>query len=156
MPLKRLFKRASSTEVTEPQTAMPDMASDALLGVKLPNLEAAHNEYTELTSMVKAAISDQSPLTLSQDLIGKDDVCILGRWLYAEGGLRFSNNPAFIEARAAHKEFHHQAARIVAMVNADTMESRAEAFSELTAGGYAQSVKALKKALDKLELAAAA
>ncbi|MGB0732874.1 MAG: CZB domain-containing protein [Pontibacterium sp.] len=149
MPLKRLFKRSATASETSVNSKQ--LESDALLGIKLPNLEAAHNEYSELTNMVKHAITEQTPLTISEDLIGQDDVCILGRWLYGEGSLQFCDHPVFIELRHAHKDFHHHAAKLVAMVNANTMESRAEAFSEVTAGHYIQSVKTLKTALNKLE-----
>ncbi|USI72540.1 CZB domain-containing protein [Sphingomonas morindae] len=55
---------------------------------------------------------------LDAAVIGRDDCCLIGRWLYGEGAQRFGASPAFRQARDRHRAFHREAGAVAALINA--------------------------------------
>ncbi|MEI6438442.1 MAG: CZB domain-containing protein [Candidatus Omnitrophota bacterium] len=70
--------------------------------------------------------------TLDPAIVGADDKCALGEWLYHEGA-RFSQFPEYQALKEVHAKFHVCAGRVVAMIHAGQID---EAKNELNAGEY--------------------
>ncbi len=45
--------------------------------------------------------------------ICKDHLCVLGKWIYSDGKVRFGQEPTFIKLVDEHASFHVQAAKVV-------------------------------------------
>jgi len=54
---------------------------------------------------------------LDADKIGKDSLCELGTWIYAEGAA-FGNLPAYVDLKQKHARFHAVVAKIVHLAKA--------------------------------------
>ncbi len=70
---------------------------------------------------------------LDPGIVTQDHLCVLGRWLYANGE-RFRTSPVFIDVRNEHARFHETAARIIRLVD-EGLEAQAR---ELLEGDYAR------------------
>lgn len=69
---------------------------------------AAHREWTKrITDYL-----DHPDGTIDPDIISRDDVCVLGRWLYGEGK-RIGYLTEMKELIEEHKKFHQTAAKII-------------------------------------------
>ncbi len=66
----------------------------------------------------RRCIADQQ--SLNPDVIGKDDCCELGEWLYGEGKLHYGNLNAFRELLINHAEFHLEARKIALATKQNT------------------------------------
>ena len=49
---------------------------------------------------------------MKSDLVARDDVCELGRWLHGEGRL-YATDPSYPELKEAHAQFHQVAAEVL-------------------------------------------
>lgn len=45
--------------------------------------------------------------------VGRDDLCVLGKWIHGPGGERYSHNPLFCKMKKTHALFHECAGEIV-------------------------------------------
>lgn len=50
---------------------------------------------------------------LDPNVVGADNLCALGKWIYGIGGERYSANPLFQDIRETHAEFHKCSAGIM-------------------------------------------
>ena len=50
--------------------------------------------------------------SMSSDLVARDSVCELGRWLYGEGR-QYAADPSYSELKEAHARFHQVAAEVL-------------------------------------------
>ncbi len=55
---------------------------------------------------------------LDPDQVCRDDQCMLGRWLYADGRQRWGKRPGFTELVDDHKAFHQEAGEIAKLIQA--------------------------------------
>jgi hypothetical protein len=65
------------------------------------------------------------------DIVGRDDQCELGRWIYGVGA-RFRKLEEYRRAKEIHQAFHRRAVKVVTMVNRG---QRLEAAADLAPGG---------------------
>ncbi len=77
---------------------------------------------------------------LDPALVGADDHCKLGKWIYGEGQA-YAGLPHFEKVRAEHAEFHKHAAAVVTFVN---LGDHATAQQVLN-GEYAKASNSLKR-----------
>jgi methyl-accepting chemotaxis protein len=68
-----------------------------------------HN-FLDLTLKSRKCIANQ--LSLNPYIIGKDNCCELGEWLYGEGKSNYSNLKSYLEVLNIHAEFHLEAKKI--------------------------------------------
>ena len=55
---------------------------------------------------------------LNVETISKDNRCEFGSWLHGEAKVKFAQQPAYLKCVVAHAEFHHEAAKVAAAINA--------------------------------------
>ena len=53
---------------------------------------------------------------LDATLVGQDNVCAFGQWLYGEGKSIMSERSKYSELVKLHAEFHHQAESLIKMI----------------------------------------
>lgn len=82
---------------------------------------------------------------LNPDQITKDNLCMLGKWIYGNED-RYIKSPVFEDVRGKHAEFHQTAAQIVRLVN----ESRTKEAGELLHGDYSHLSHNLQALIRKL------
>lgn len=83
-----------------------------------PQLQKAMEEHHHwkqrfvslVTEVVKGTQATHDTQTLDRELVGKDDQCALGKWLYSVGMKDLGTHPDFIELVAIHHHFHQCAA----------------------------------------------
>lgn len=55
---------------------------------------------------------------LDHEAIGRDNCCVLGQWLHAEGSGRYGAHSLFTRLMECHGDFHQEAARVARQINA--------------------------------------
>lgn len=78
------------------------------------------------------------------DEVAKDDVCALGRWIYAEGA-RWSGLPAYRDLVDKHARFHRLASEIVKKVESGDKAGAALALGGPFAGASRETVAAIRE-----------
>lgn len=105
---------------------------------------AAHGQWKVRLREVIA--SGRSEWTVDQ--VKVDDQCLLGRWIYGDALARFPGDPVVEQVRDLHREFHQEAARVLALALAGR---RAEAEQAMAQGSaYSRVSGALVRALQAL------
>ena len=95
--------------------------------MKLEDAIAAHAEWK---LRLRKYVDGTSTETLVAAVVCRDDQCALGKWMYGDGG-RLATVAEFVDARAAHADFHRHASDVVRAIDAG---DRARAASMLGAG----------------------
>jgi Chemoreceptor zinc-binding domain len=80
---------------------------------------SAHENWKE---RLQSVLDGQPSYFLPIDVACHDNYCDLGKWLHGAGGLRFARYPAFIVLLAQHRDFHIEAARVLAHAQAGDMK----------------------------------
>ncbi len=86
-----------------------------------------------------ALVAGKSTETLDPDVIGLDNRCALGQWIYGEGA-SMAHLPRYEEVRELHAQFHRNAADVVRLYAAGRLDE-AEA---LLGGAYSKLSEKLK------------
>ena len=87
---------------------------------------------------------------LDASVVGCDNHCSLGEWIYGSGGKYYGNHPKFPELQAAHACFHKYAGEVIR--NADSGDN--DKARELLKGDYATCSQKVKMNLARLGLEA--
>jgi hypothetical protein len=66
--------------------------------------------FLDLTLKSRKCIANQP--SLNPYIIGKDNCCELGEWLYGEGKSNYGNLKSYLEVLNIHAEFHLEAKKI--------------------------------------------
>ena len=91
---------------------------------------------------LSAFLAGDSAETLDPEVIGLDNRCALGQWIYGEGR-SMEALPLFEEVRTLHAEFHRYAADVVILhLSGNTPEAE-----QLLAGAYSKLSEKLKHRL---------
>lgn len=93
----------------------------------------ALDSHIRWKARLKAFIKGESKEKLQLDIVGRDDQCTLGQWIYGIGGYRFSENPAFEVLKARHAHFHRCASEVLAIAAAGNAD---KALHMLEHGAY--------------------
>lgn len=80
------------------------------------DLKQAIEKHVAWKMKFRAAIDARQ--TMDQVAIAKDNVCDLGAWLHGPGRIECSRCASFDALIEAHREFHVEAGRIAAAINA--------------------------------------
>jgi len=72
---------------------------------------------------LKLQDAERSGEVLDVETIKRDDCCVLGQWLYADGRRHYGHLPEFTTLLAEHKEFHYVTAVIAWEINAKHNDS---------------------------------
>jgi hypothetical protein len=54
---------------------------------------------------------------LKVEVVSRDDQCVLGKWIYGEGGQRYGSHELFEELKTVHAKFHVCAGHVVTEVD---------------------------------------
>ena len=81
-------------------------------------------------------------------VVGADNMCALGKWIYGEGA-KYNGNPLFEEIRQIHAEFHKGAAKIIMMADAG---QKAEALDAVQRGDHFKNSQRIKAKLARMHM----
>ncbi len=84
-------------------------------GVRI-NLDSAIKAHADWRSKLRLAAQTNEQLDAST--ISRDDCCELGKWLHGAGASKYGNRSTFVELVNAHKQFHQEAGKVAASINA--------------------------------------
>jgi methyl-accepting chemotaxis protein len=84
------------------------------------DLDQAIQKHTEWRMKFRTAMSNKE--TMDALTIGKDNCCELGKWLYGDGKKECGSLSAFEPCVAAHRNFHVEAGKVAAAINAKKFE----------------------------------
>lgn len=84
------------------------------------NFDQAIDAHRQWKVRLRQAISEHA--RLDAETICRDDRCVLGRWLYGEGGQRWGSRPTFRNLLERHAEFHQEAGKVARQINAGMYE----------------------------------
>ena len=73
---------------------------------------AAHQQWR--TTLRNAALKNKK---MDASTIGRDDCCVLGKWIYGPGGAKWGKQANFTELVQAHKKFHAEAGKVAEAIN---------------------------------------
>lgn len=94
-------------------------------------------------------ISGISDEILDAEVVCRDDKCVLGKWIYGEGGANYGTHPKFIGIRETHKDFHRCAGQVIRFVDSGEID---QARDLLNKGEYAKCSHQIKAELARLSL----
>jgi hypothetical protein len=102
------------------------------------NFDGAIQAHTDWKLRLLSYCRGKTTEKIDLQTLRKDNVCVLGQWLYGEGR-RYGAEPGFEELREIHAAFHQSAATIAAMVDhgqapaaAALLSSRESEFTRLS------------------------
>lgn len=108
--LARLLERA---EPAAPPAAAPSAVQlQQVLEINVRNAIEAHQAWKR---RLEAAIRTGAPFEGDPRLVGRDDVCPLGRWIHGAGGQQFGSDAKFLDLKAKHAAFHQCAGRALSL-----------------------------------------
>jgi methyl-accepting chemotaxis protein len=90
-------------------------------------------------------VEGSSEESLDPAVVGADNQCALGKWIYGEGQ-QFKDLPDFETVRLQHAEFHQKAGEIVRLVNSADKAAAAE----ILHGSYSKTSEILKHRILRL------
>ena len=79
---------------------------------------------------------------LDVEVVGMDNQCPLGKWIYGIGGDKYNANPLFQEIRGIHADFHTCSASVMRQSDAGDKEGAAEALRRGEHFKLSQRIKA--------------
>jgi len=88
------------------------------------DLDKALEKHSEWKVKLRTAISKHEEMDVAT--ISKDDCCEFGKWLHGDAKSRLAHHPSYSECVSKHANFHVEAGRVAAMINAKKF-SQAEA-----------------------------
>ncbi|WP_035384565.1 CZB domain-containing protein [Ferriphaselus sp. R-1] len=128
----------------EPGELVFDAGKEELGGL---NFKTAIDAHMKWKLRLSAVIDGTSTETLDPDVIGRDDQCVLGKWIHGEGGRRYEDSMLFEKLRDDHATFHRCAANVLReALTGDKEQARVM----LTTGDYSRASMHVTSALAKL------
>lgn len=113
------------------------------------NFMSAIEAHVRWKVRLEAYIAGTSEETLDAEAISRDDQCMLGKWIYGEGGQEHGDNPRFDAMKEIHAKFHRCAGDVVRTVDAgDPVKAK----DLLCKGDYASYSHRIKAELARLAL----
>ena len=111
------------------------------------NLFDAINAHVVWKIRLRKHIDGISEEVLDPEVVGCDDKCSLGQWIYGPGG-KHGGLPLFQQVRVQHAHFHRCAAEIITA----TDEGQKETAERLLRDDYGQLSHMIVKSLTKLSM----
>ncbi len=97
--------------------------SAEVAGLNFQEAVAAHQKWK---ARLQACIDGAGQEKLDPAVVGRDDQCVLGKWIYGQGTASFGDRPVFGELKAGHAEFHRIAGEVLTAVYAGQKEEAAK------------------------------
>ncbi len=98
---------------------------------------------------LEAYIAGTGEESLDADQVCRDDLCLLGKWIYGHGGATYGSHPKFSSLKEIHGEFHRCAGDVIRAVDRGQPE---QARDMLCKGEYAKYSHRVKAELARLGL----
>ncbi|OOZ40338.1 hypothetical protein BOW53_08170 [Solemya pervernicosa gill symbiont] len=98
---------------------------------------------------LEAYIAGTSEEQLNAEVICKDDQCVLGKWIYGPGGVKYGELHKFVDLKDTHTHFHTSAGNVVRLVDGGDVDGAREL---LCKGEYAKLSHRIKAKLARLSL----
>ena len=71
------------------------------------------NQHLKWKAQAESLFFESNCKTINPTIIGRDDCCDLGKWIYSPSSDSLSSNKTFQQLKQAHKEFHLYAGKIL-------------------------------------------
>jgi len=138
MGLFDAFKKSSpETPAATPEAPAADSVS--VTGIDFMAAIEAHVRWkVRLENYIEGKCDEK----LDPEIVGQDNQCPLGKWIYGTGGNQYSANPLFQEIREIHADFHKCSAGIMRQSDAGDKEGAAEALRRGEHFKLSQRIKA--------------
>ena len=141
MGLFDAFKKSPGTPATEPPAGAGENAAIDFM--------AAIEAHVRWKVRLENYIDGSSAEKLDAAIVGMDNQCVLGKWIYGSGGQKYGDNPLFQEIREIHTEFHKCSAGIMCQADAG---DKAGAIDALHRGDHFRHSQRIKAKLARLHL----
>jgi hypothetical protein len=126
MGLLDWFKSAADAagEKGDISAAAQDQGESAeVAGLDFQAAVAAHQKWK---TRLQACIDGTSEEKLDPEVVGRDDQCVLGKWIHGQGGAAFGQEQIFTDLTSAHAEFHKTAGMVLSAVYDGRKEEAAQ------------------------------
>lgn len=110
---------------------------------------AAIEAHVRWKVRLEAHIAGTGEEDLNADVVGRDDQCALGKWIYGEGGQQFSDHPGFQELKDIHTEFHQNAGKVITLADSGDPEGARKLMNQ---GAYNSCSARIKSKLARMSL----
>lgn len=141
--LKKVGGGGSVSE-SEPGELVFDAGKEEFAGLNFKTAIDAHMKWKlRLTAVIDGTSTEQ----LDPEVIGRDDQCVLGKWIYSEGGRLYEDSMLFAKLRSDHATFHRCAADVLREA---LYGDKGVAHQMLTTGEYSRASMHVTSALAKL------
>jgi hypothetical protein len=137
---------APAQENTVPKSDTPadDPDSGRIAGLDFKGAIDAHMAWKV---RLEKCIANDNQEGLKVDVVGRDDQCVLGKWIHGAGGQQFGHLREFQEMKMEHMRFHLAAADVLACCMAGDKDG---AITKLKAGEYPRASARVKLHLSRL------
>ncbi|MDO9063916.1 MAG: CZB domain-containing protein [Sulfuricella sp.] len=145
MGLFDIFKKSGpATPAAAPAAPAADAVSSA--GIDFMAAIEAHVRWkVRLENYIDGTTTEK----LDVEIVGMDNQCPLGKWIYGAGGDKYNANPVFQEIRGIHADFHKCSAGIMRQADAGDKEGAVEA---LRRGEHFKLSQRIKTKLARLHM----
>lgn len=130
---------------SKPQGAIDEEA--VVNGLDFVAAIEAHRKWKD---RLAAYLDGSSTEKLDHAAICRDDLCVLGKWIYGTGAPLTGHLPLFHQLKAKHAEFHVSASEVVEQMQ---LGNKDKALAILNEGSFAKNSRDIQTMLSKLYLA---
>jgi hypothetical protein len=134
-------------EQSQPSDAAPISGVISQKPIKGLNISEAVSAHSAWKERLFHYVNGSSAEKLDENMICRDDACVLGKWIYGDAHTFLSEIPDYHRLKAAHASFHIAAGDIVRAVNSDA-KPRAEKL--LIEGPFSEHSREVQLMLAKL------
>ena len=138
-------KAADAAIASQSQGAIDEAA--VVSGLDFVAAIEAHRKWKD---RLIAYLDGSSTEKLEHGAICRDDLCVLGKWIYGTGAPLTGHLPIFHQLKAKHAEFHVSASQVVEQMQLGNKEN---ALAILYEGSFAKNSRDIQTLLSKLYLA---
>lgn len=111
------------------------------------NFMTAIDAHMKWKTRLEDYIHGRSGEDLHVDMVGCDDKCALGQWIYGVGGQQFGDLDTFREMKTQHAHFHSCAGKVVSVTQTGRKD---DALRMLQHGDYVRASERVKMLLARL------
>lgn len=122
MGLFDVFKKSESA------TTNAKPAEDAVSNAGI-DFMAAIEAHTRWKMRLESYIDGTTTEKLDAEVVGMDNQCPLGKWIYGMGGNKYESSPLFQEIRGIHADFHKCSAGIMRQADGGDKSGAIEALN---------------------------
>jgi hypothetical protein len=124
---------------------------DDISGEALQELDVftAIQSHVQWKLRLLSYIEGTSEEVLEPEVVGSDNLCALGKWIYSHGAEHYGDHPKFQSLKDIHAEFHTYASDVVRAVHSGDKE---HALHLLQQGEYPKISNRIKSVLAGLSL----